>query len=194
MGRGTHLRRREAARTRRTLGQHERALGRAALAGRGGVRHAPVSLEEDVADRRMDGWRDPIRSLGGAGQVPGKSKGVRRPSIALYTLAPTRVHSRYRIPHHAAGPEPGRVHQGVRHPGHLHAVRAVVAVSISMLAPALHQSSAKTTISRIKVNPPGGTFDPSEAKNGLIYPKVKTGSRTDQSGCSGLSCDLTEGL
>lgn len=82
VGRGAHLRRREASCTRRTVGQHDQALRRAAPAGRGGVGHAPVAVEEEVADGRRDGWREPIRSLGGAGQVPGKSKGGdKRPSV-----------------------------------------------------------------------------------------------------------------
>lgn len=107
------------------------------------------------------------------------------------------MHSRYRISHHAAGPEPGRVHQGVRHPGHLHAVRSVVAVNISTLAPALRQPSTKTTICGLTVTRPGGTFNPSEAKTGLNYLRAETGSGTEQSAVrlSGAqSCDLTEGL
>lgn len=44
------------------------------------------------------------------------------------------MHSRYRISHHAAGPEPRRVDQGVHHPGHVHAVCSVIAVNSSRLA------------------------------------------------------------
>lgn len=58
----TDLRWREASSTGRAVGQHDRPLRRAALAGRGGVRHAPVPVEEDVSDGLIDSWSGPIRA------------------------------------------------------------------------------------------------------------------------------------
>lgn len=69
----------------------------------------------------------------------GEAKAMRAGGASHRRLS---ANSRYGISYHAAGPEPGRVHQGVRHPGHLRAVRSVVAGKVSTLAPALRQSSS----------------------------------------------------
>lgn len=89
-----------------------------------------TSLTEGGTDgmNQSELWEEQGSFLGGAKVI--------RAAIASSGGASTNpaAHSRYRISHHASGPEPGRVHQGIRRPGHLLDTRSVVAVKVSMLA------------------------------------------------------------
>lgn len=73
----TNLRGRQPTGSRWAIWQHGGLLRSAALAVRGRVGHAPVSVDEDVADRGIHCGSEPLRIIRDTWEISGE-KGVKQ--------------------------------------------------------------------------------------------------------------------